>query len=125
MPEGTVVLLPQDHLTWLLFYALGFLGVVIKFGKEMLARGTSFAVVKTYLHDNGLVVALHFITYTGLIAIWLTTDIFAFAGGYKGILNAMTIVFGYGAQMIFDKAVPRIAERLSNANGTRSPNSGS
>ena len=115
MPEGTVVLLPQDELTWALFYALGFLGVVIKFGKEMLARGTSLSVVGGYLKDNGLVIVLHFLTYTGLVAIWLTTDIFAFAGGYKGILNAMTIVFGYGSQAIFDKAVPKLAERFARA----------
>ena len=122
MPEGTVVLLPQDWFTWGLFYAIGFLGVVIKFGKEMLSVGTSLDVAKGYIKANGLVIILHFLTYTGLIAMWLTTDIFSMAGGYKGILNGMTVVFGYGAQLMFDKAVPKLAEKWgSKAAGDPQP----
>lgn len=114
MPEGTVVLLPQDWTTWLIFYMLGFLGVVVKFGKEMLTQGTSLDVAGKYLRANGLVVALHFVTYTGLIAMWLTTDIFALAGGYKGILNGMTVVFGYAAELMFAKTVPKLADRWAS-----------
>jgi hypothetical protein len=123
MPEGTIVLLPQDWTTWLIFYLLGFLGVVIKFGKEMLTQGTSLSVAKDYIRAHGLVIVLHFITYTGLIAMWLTTDVFALAGGYKGILNGMTVVFGYAAQMMFDKAVPKLADRWAQkaSDGTATP----
>lgn len=95
-----------------IFYAIGYIGLLIRVGWESLRGGTTFAALFDYVKKNSLVITLSFLSYNAVLAVWMWTDLLGVVGMFKGELNGLTVVMGAIADLAFNKVVQLAKERI-------------
>lgn len=104
----------HEHVTsWLVFYLIGYIGIIYHVGKNALRLGRTFDALFQYLKANSLVVFNTLLIYNGVCAMWGWTDFFSFLGLFKGELNGMTVLLGYTADSIFADAIGFATTKLN------------
>lgn len=100
-PGAIVVVIPsQSWLTWLLFYTMGLLALVLRIGKGVREQGgMTIEALVLWVKANSLSALLSWLSYTIVILLWLYTDILqAVIGWYQGVLTGGTILVGLSAE---------------------------
>ncbi len=102
----------MEHQTsWILFYCLGYIGLLYHVIKNSLKIGRTLDALTGYVKANSLSVLATFVIYNGVCAMWAFTDIFSAFGLMKGELSAMTIPLAYMADSMFKDAVEKFAKK--------------
>ena len=100
-PGAIVVVIPsQSWVTWLLFYAMGLLALILRIGKGVREQGgLTIESMLVWVKANSLSVLLSFLSYTIVILLWLFTDMLqAIIGWYQGVLTGGTLLVGMSAE---------------------------
>ena len=95
-----------------IFYAVGYIGLLIRVGWEALRGGTTFSALASYVKSNSLVITLSILSYNAVLAVWMWTDLMGVVGMFKGELNGLTVVIGAIADIAFNKVVSVAKSRL-------------
>lgn len=98
--------------SWLLFYLIGYLGVVYHILKYALQIGRTLDVLFQYIKDNSLSIVSSIVVYNAVVMMWKWSDSLAFLGMIKGELNAMTIPLGFMADSVFKDSIGAISKKL-------------
>ena len=99
------------------FYAVGYIGLLIRVGWEALRGGTTFSALASYVKSNSLVITLSILSYNAVLAVWMWTDLMGVVGMFKGELNGLTVVIGAIADVAFNKVVSVAKSRLEQKLG--------
>jgi hypothetical protein len=98
--------------SWLLFYLIGYIGVLYHVFKYALQIGRTLDVLVAYMKQNSLAILASIVAYNAVVMLWKWSDSLAFLGMMKGELNAMTIPLGYMADSVFKDSLGMISKKL-------------
>jgi hypothetical protein len=119
MPEQEVVTSP-----WL-YYALGYLGIALYVLRGAMKVGLTLDVFGPFLKSNALAIIATFITYNGILGMWMYSDALSFFGLQQGELSGMTVPVAFMCNEIFadfvDRQKTKLQEKRDAANGTPPP----
>ena len=98
----------------LVWYAVGFLGVMLHVMVKALKLGRTLSIVWQYTKANNLPIVITLFMYTGLVLYWVTEGL-SILGMIKGQLTGLTFIVGYMANSIFRELVEkRVKKNLEN-----------
>ena len=96
-----------------LFYLLGYIGIVLYILRGALKLGTTLDVFAPFVKANALSIIATIVTYDGIMGMWQYTDAFSFFGLDQGELNGMSITVAFMANELFQDLVEKQKEKLA------------
>ena len=104
-----------------LFYAIGYLGLFGRILWEARKLGTQLDALTAYMKANSLIIVYSVFCYNAALSLWMWTDILSAVGFFKGELNGGTVIAGFLADMLFNKAVQSTKKKLEEPGEPPSP----
>lgn len=96
-----------------LYYALGYLGIALYILRGAMKVGLTLDVFAPFIKSNALSIIATFLTYNGILAMWMYSDALSFFGLDRGELSGMTVPVAFMCNELFADFVDRQKAKLA------------
>ena len=96
-----------------LFYALGYIGILLYILAGATERGSRLDVFIPFLKERALPIIATIVTYNAVLGTWMFSNAFSFFGLHEGELSGMSIFVAFSANELWAKLVDRRRKGLA------------